>query len=758
MLFESSIVRIDSGADVCGTGFVISDSLVLTCAHVVCNDKGYLLPALRIVFHHAPGESAREVVVEEQWWRAPNGEDIAVLRIEPPAPPGVTPALLAASAWHGESEGETFGFPKVGKINGVHGRGQVLGALQEIGGRRLLQIDSKEITSGFSGAPFVDTKRRRVIGMVTEIVQPDEHGRLQRLAILTPTETLIEVCPFLQPSDACPYRGLLPFSDADEDLFFGRERLISELTEHLRSHSSLLVLVGSSGSGKSSVIAAGVVPRLRRGRVQRFRAATIVSCRPGMRAEESIRHALLSAGVRVDPDFEQGVRSWTGGRSEPRLVLVIDQFEEVFAHEANGETSALLAKLVALTQQPGVTVILIIRADFYESLLHSPFGDRLENAQVNVRPMTAEEQQEAIVSPARALGLTLSDNLTTLIQRDLERVQHPLPLLEFALTELWHGRTDGELTASEYERIGGVAGSIGQWATTAFESLSLEMRDLARQIFTRLVHYGIDGLPDSRRRLPLAALLDDPVRDAHVQELIGRLAKARLIVIDRDERTGEDVVEIIHDALLREWRQLASWVRDQRAFLVWRQALQLAVATWERHGRSADWLLRGGTLTEASRWLEEHRSELGSSEIRLIEASEQEQEGERRRWKAAYDRALTRHLVSQAELIRTQQPSLLERSVLIALEALRRAPSAEAMMALRLGLELLPVPEGMIDCGEQATQFVFSSDGNYVALLVGGVAIYQLAGKAPRLVLRRVCNLREVVFENDATRVTVLDS
>jgi WD40 repeat protein len=763
MHFANSIVRVDSGTTVCGSGFVIADNLVITCAHVVTNKSGFVLHALSVVFHATGERRAAEVVPE--WWRDSTGDDIAVIRFSAASdesvraasamPDGVERAILGDSTGVDGHEGETFGYPDVGKINGIPGHGRVGSHVQEIAGRRLISLTSGDITSGFSGAPFVDTKRRRVIGMVSEILDPDEHSRLGKIALLTPSETIREVCSFLQLSDLCPYQGLSAFSEESADLFFGRDRLVADFADHLRRFPSMLVIVGSSGSGKSSIVRAGLIPQLRRKPPTGFRDLTIVVCRPGSEPENGLRGALQAAGSAAD-DIRLSIRSLVGEARGRRLVIVIDQFEEVFVGEAAGRHEGFLATLTELKQDKSVTLIIVVRADFYEPLLRSPLGVSLGAAQVNVAPMTQEEQREAIVRPAESVGLTLEEGLVTLIQRDLERVDHPLPLLEFAMTELWNGRKDGQLTVQEYGRIGGVAGSLSQWASAAYDALPADRQVVAREIFTRLVHYG-DGLPDSQRRVPLAALVGED-RNAPVREVISLLADARLIAIHRDDsRGGEDVVEIIHDALIREWPLLANWIRERRSFLVWRQRLQSAVDEWEAHGRSDDWLLRGGSLAEASRQVEQHRGELTATELRLITASTAQLEAENRRLKTAYDHALARHLASQAELLRTQDPAMLERSVLLAVESLRRAPTIDAATTLRLGLELLPCSEVSIEIGDAVKTIACSVNGRYVAAATESYfAVYDMAGPSPALILRNAATVRTMVVDSVTSTVCVV--
>jgi hypothetical protein len=249
---ESIVVRIDVDDQPQGTGFVAADDLVVTCAHVVADGSGQPAAHIEIGFR-AAGESRPAQVVPE-YWRAPEAEDIAVLRFAGGLPQGVQTARLGRSTDTHDHPCETFGYPEAGAINGLHGRGTVYGPVTEDGGRTLLQVSSKEITPGFSGAPVLDVATRRVIGMATEILQPDRFGRLGEVAFLTPIETIRAVCPKLREAARTIEN---PFHTKgrinDPALFFNRERLVREIQMELKKRCSVS-LVGKSQIGKSSLL------------------------------------------------------------------------------------------------------------------------------------------------------------------------------------------------------------------------------------------------------------------------------------------------------------------------------------------------------------------------------------------------------------------------------------------------------------------------------------------------------------------------
>jgi len=306
-----------------GTGFVVADEgLIATCAHVL----GEPIPEKVAIIFHATGEQ-RDASVEQDWWRASNAEDVAILRVEGGLPDGVKSLPLGSSSGAEGQSVSTFGFPRVGNVEGVWGHGTVLGRVIETG-LPLLQLRSGEITEGFSGAPVWDEIRGRVVGMVTEIATPDPNLRLTETAFAIPSETLRTVCPALGISEVCPYRGLHAFTEADAPFFFGRERVVDLLVESLRREEPrFLAVLGPSGSGKSSLIQAGLIPQLRRGVLAGSDRWGVIFTRPADAPFEQLAAQELIGGSR---NLKAGVEEWlTRHREQTRLLLVIDQFEDL---------------------------------------------------------------------------------------------------------------------------------------------------------------------------------------------------------------------------------------------------------------------------------------------------------------------------------------------------------------------------------------------------------------------------------------------
>src|SRR6266700_2189103 len=276
VLNVNGIVSIMSNRRI-GTGFVVvDDGLIATCAHVL----GPSRPEKALVVFQGSGEQ-REAVVLAESWRAEEAEDIALLRVSGELPTGILPLPLGSSLGTEGHPLTTFGYPNIGEIEGARGTGTILGhGMNTKAGQPLLQLRSNEITEGFSGAPVWDEVRRRVVGMVVIAARTDPLGKLSETAFATPAETLRAISPALQVSDVCPYRNLEAFTETDAMFFRGREHVIETLVDNLQNEPRLLAVFGASGSGKSSVVQAGLIPRLRNGAVPGSDRWEIIVTRP----------------------------------------------------------------------------------------------------------------------------------------------------------------------------------------------------------------------------------------------------------------------------------------------------------------------------------------------------------------------------------------------------------------------------------------------------------------------------------------------
>jgi WD40 repeat protein/DNA-binding SARP family transcriptional activator len=374
----------------------------------------------------------------------------------------------------------------------------------------------------------------------------------------------------------CPFKGLAPFDVDDAEYFFGRERLVAELVARLVG-TSLLGVVGPSGSGKSSVVRAGLLPALAGGVLPGSDKCKQVVMRPGEHPLAEIRRAL----ARVD--------------SDEKVVLAVDQFEETFtACRDDEERAAFISKLVAVSQRDaGAVVVVALRADFYGRCAAYPELARLlaEN-HVLVGAMQHVELRRAVLGPAERVGLDVEPELVEALVNDVEDEPGELPLLSSALLELWQRRDGRHLRLSTYEHTGGVRGAVARLAEDGFGRLDAAQQAVARTVFLRLAEVEIEGGVE-RRRLPREAVEDGRGDVAAVVDL---LADARLLTVSAGS------AEFAHEALLREWPRLRDWIEADRENLRIHRNLCSAAEEWERLGRDEGALYRGSRLAEAREW------------------------------------------------------------------------------------------------------------------------------------------------------------
>ncbi len=435
-----------------------------------------------------------------------------------------------------------------------------------------------------------------------------------------------------------PYKGLRAFGEADAADFFGRDALGERLLDGLRAGNRLIALVGPSGSGKSSVVAAGLIPRLRAGAIagsDQWRIATIV---PGANPFHDVE-VVLGESVPAERRGTAGGTGRDGARRTPpwaipsgiRTLLVVDQFEDLFtvADEA-ARRRFLHALTAALTDPDGsLTAILTLRADFYDRpLLDAEFSEVFVPGVMNVLPMTTDELKAAVVGPAARAGVAVEPGLLAELVADTAAQPGALPLLQFALTELFDRRDDATLTLDAYRALGGLRGILSRRAEGLYDGLGDPERQVAKQVFLRLVRPG-HGTIDSRRRPPLAELTDLDVDPVALSEVLDAFGRHRLLSFDRDTVTGDATVEVAHEALLREWERLAGWIDRHRAALRRHETFTTAAEEWDAAGRNPDYLLAGARLGEFETAIGEGTLQLTGRERAFLEASTERRREER---------------------------------------------------------------------------------------------------------------------------------
>ncbi|MCT2543310.1 caspase, EACC1-associated type [Streptomyces atratus] len=448
-----------------------------------------------------------------------------------------------------------------------------------------------------------------------------------------PSLTPVLPVPAPTPDDGapqvCPYPGLAAFGPGQAQWFFGREQLTTELAERLAGHMDAtdpLVLVGPSGSGKSSLLGAGLLSALGKGALPMPGSRTwphlLLTPTEHPLTELAIRLARLTGGpwrslreeLEGDPRrLATVVRELLQARAGrtvitgSRLVLVVDQFEETFTQCADeNERRAFIRALCAAAGsdgEPPALVILSLRSDFRDHCAAFPeLRPALHNAPLFIGPMTAPELHEAIAQPAQLTRLTLQPGLVEVLLRDLgvDRTAQghdpeALPLLSHALRATWQRREDRTLTVAGYVAAGGVRNAIDTTAETVYNEFDPTEQRTAQSLMLRLVHVG-EGTQDTRRRASRTRLLHDlPDPDA-AATVLETLVRTRLVAVETD------AVEIAHEALLHAWPRFRKWIDDNRAGLNIHQQLAKDTDAWDRKGRNPAQLYRGTRLSLAREW------------------------------------------------------------------------------------------------------------------------------------------------------------
>jgi WD40 repeat protein len=476
----------------------------------------------------------------------------------------------------------------------------------------------------------------------------------------------------------CPYRGLELFDVEHSPLFFGREALTEWLLDALKRKPSgaenrFLAIIGASGSGKSSLARAGLMAALSNGKIDGSAAWPQAICRPGAEPFRSLATALapLAAATAAGVVFDRLLGQKDGERSlhyaadlvlgqpprAPRLVLLVDQFEEVFTlcvdEQKRREFMANL--LYAATVAHGhAIVVLTMRADFYpRCAAYCDLAATLSEHNKLVGPMTDDELRRAIDRPARLAGLEPEPALVESLVDDVRGRPGSLPLLQFTLQELWQRREDYRLTLRTYRDIGQIEGALRRKADAVYADFSPIHQELCRRLLLRLVQPG-EGSEDTRRRASLREVLpDDPAQAEAVRSIIDRLTnpESRLLTAERDESAaGEGTLAVAHEALIRAWPQLRTWIEADRAGLRTHRRLTDGAREWADAGTELkdSCLYVGVRLAEASEWSVTHRDELSALEAAFLSAS-QEQERQRRDDEADKNRRLAEAERQRAE-------------------------------------------------------------------------------------------------------------
>ncbi|MCX4884750.1 trypsin-like peptidase domain-containing protein [Streptomyces sp. NBC_00847] len=763
-------VRDEDGA-VVGTGFLIARDLLISCAHVLL-DGGYGPGDLvSLAFPRVLGAPTVRGRVLHDGWRDPQDQDVALVRLDE-ALAGVAPLPLGSAAGCSGHRVRSLGFPRQAPPAGHFGSATAVGLLPGTDGAgELLQLTgANDLTTGFSGGPVLDEMTGLVVGMFTAITAPDGHDRGQGIAYATPTAVLREAWPALDVVDVTPYRGLEPFTIEHARWFRGRKAAVSQVVEALAGRPRVMLLLGPSGAGKSSLVQAGVLPALAAGHLPGSDRWRPIVVRPGTDLATSLEQAGLP-GAATAGIGSAVTNLLAADPAHDRVVLVIDQFEELLAPATEPQSRDLVALTwitEAIRSEAALSVLLVMRDDFYPRLSAVVPGllqAALEARGVlNVLATLTSEDLDAIVSgPAKDLEVSFEPGLAERIVSDvldlgprtsagIEASVTVLPLLEVALSRLWERRLDhdGRLTHDAYSRIGAVTGALADWYRSAVSALDEPQRRIAQRALTALVRPADQALniPAARQQLPLDELRDLAADDGTpealhaVDEVLTVLFRHRIITGDRavgprpDDAEGTSTVELIHDTLIRDWSGLRRWVEQDTLFQGWLQRARAQQARWQEHREPRD-LPAGTLLAEGMDW--SNRRRLPADLVAFLNAGRRRQQAAVRRsrllnavlatflvlslaalgtawWQrqialAAQHAAQSRQLAAQSSALLTTDPDL---ASLLAITAYRTSPTPEAASALSAAASL-PLRRRLTGLTQAVNSMAFSPDGKTLA-------------------------------------------
>ena len=481
----------------------------------------------------------------------------------------------------------------------------------------------------------------------------------------------------------CPYVGLQAFSEASSEYFHGRETLVQKLVNQINNKTAIAV-VGASGSGKSSAVQAGLMAQLRGGKQIPGSDRWWLGCfRPGNRPVRALAKLLTTSQnketeakeqLQIEGLLYQGVEGfvqWLRTRSEPMVVLVIDQFEELFTLAEENDRQEFMALILGALKYAGdrFKLVLTIRADFVAACLENPeLSNILQKNSILVPPyLTEADYRRAVIEPAQQVGLKVEPGLVEVLLQDLDRSAGDLPLLQFALQQLWERRENGQLTLKAYGQLEGVQGALERQAQKVYDSLDRQSQDCARWIFLNLTQLG-DGTEDTRRRITKSDLIVAKYPAELVNKTLRTLTDAKLLVVNLDNGNNigqsrsaanapeddelfleamrqEATVEVVHEILIRHWSSLRWWLEENRSRLRSQRQIEQSAVLWLQKDKQDDFLLKGVRLAEAEEILIKYTDELSDRAKEYVASCIDVREAERRQAKKRLRQA---HLTATA--------------------------------------------------------------------------------------------------------------
>jgi WD40 repeat protein len=777
----AGVVRV-IGPEGTGAGFLVSaGGLIVTCAHVLAGGK----PGTAVSVEPHVGRVLLPAAVE----LLQDPPDLGVLRLTVPVPPGVTVLPLGRSPTALRPGLRTFGYPRMRAEDGLPGQLDFFGVTAADGYDQLV-LRSEEATLGFSGAPVWDPELGAVVGMVRSIARGDPGQRLGSTAIGVPAEVIRELCPELRLPSGCPYRGLEPFTEEHVDYYYGREDATSRLLANL-AESHFIAVVAVSGGGKSSLLQAGLAKGLRDRRVlglaQRVRCYLRISGEPHAELLDSLaRHGMVLPLELAAAPAETLAAAIHGAAPPAGLIVVADQFERLYTDCRAAERKRFLALIRHLATDT-VKVAIGLRADFYHLAL-ADLGDRLAAAQVALAPMTGQALGQAIAAPAGKLLRSFQPGLTQQIIADVRDGPGDLPLLQFALTELWErDAADGLLTEQTYRSLGaelpdgtqlpGAQGALIRRAEQLWQELGPADQPRLQRILLGLIsaqpaETSPESPADGTRNLSRPARLAQWNGDD--QRLIQRLIDARLLTARSAPIARQPTVEVSHEALLRAWPRLRGWLAERGQYVQWRvQDLAPNLERWLDSHEDPEFLLPRPLLEPALRWLNDYPSELEGPPRDYIKASKRRRTRRRGLLSAVVAvlvaaslsaagifYSLQQTAVSQSRLAQSEElaaeavglfPTNDPLAMLFSVQAYESAPTVQAGNALA---EAAQQPLDLILQGNSTADFTsvaFSPDGTVLAAgsQDGTISLWNAATGRKTAVLTTDFFIRSLAFSPD---------
>lgn len=448
----------------------------------------------------------------------------------------------------------------------------------------------------------------------------------------SPETALTEFNPASAPvidEELCPYLGLKTFGPNKHLFFFGRELLVDSMVEKLK-YNRFLAIAGPSGSGKSSVALAGLIPQLQRGALHGSRQwRYYVPMVPGADPQANLARIInpekaadsewvqqTSERSQHDPAYLANMIDSAGDRP---AVIVVDQFEEIFTFcYDNDKRRAFINTLLELIQIPSKrhTVIITMRTDLESNVVQWPsLLAYYEKSQVRTTAMKSSELREAIEKPAELVGLKFEENLVDELIREVLGKPEALPLLQFTLLKLWENRDHNRITTEAYRRLGGGQQTLANTADAFYESLSAEDKISVRRIFLRIVRPSVE-MEITRDRVLRSMLYDIGLAHEWVNRILDQLIDGGLLRLIDGTTPADDMVGLAHESLVRIWPRLAGWLEEERVTQRRRLRLATTAEQWQSSGMDESALLRGLLLEEALRY-----EDLNEVEVRFVEAS-----------------------------------------------------------------------------------------------------------------------------------------